>query len=547
MKPVLPEYIAGLPRLLKSWIAPNFNAFRRDRLSLLWLLSLLIGIGVALAAIAFREAIGLVQLLWLGDRSERVLSAAREVPAYVIFLAPVVGGLVVGAMLHYLMPSKRTQGVADVIEARAMSGRPIGFREGLLSSIITAISLGSGGSAGREGPVVHLGATLASGIARHLSLPEWSRRTLLGAGVAAAVSASFNAPIAGVLFAHEVILGHYAMRAFVPIVISSTVAGVLSRVYFGDAAAFMLPAYGITSYWEFPAFALLGVVSALVAIGFQFTLFSADFLARRMTVPLWTRPVIGGAAIGLIGMVLPHVLGVGYEVTDLALWGQLPLVLMLVLIVAKTITTAITLASRFGGGIFSPALYLGALTGGAFGIVAAALFPDLASSRSLYAILGMGAVAGAVLGAPISTTVIVFELTGGYALSVALLLCVAIAHGINHALHGHSYFQWQLASRGIFVQEGPHQTLRHAIKVMDFMTPIEPDSEGSFDREKQPDALKSSDTLERALRLFDQGGHSRLPVLDEKSGTTLIAWASQIQALEYYNARLVAASEEEHR
>ena len=177
-----------------------------------------------------------------------------------------------------------------------------------------------------------------------------------------------------------------------PIVIASSGAAVISRLYFSETVAFDVPAYHIASYWEFPAFVLLGLVSACVAVMFQFSLFSADFLARKITMPLWLRPVIGGAAIGvmgvfIMGMFIPHVLGVGYEATDQALWGRLPLMLMLVLIAAKTLATAITLASRFGGDIFSPALYLGAVTGGTYGIIAANFFPELASSQALYSIL----------------------------------------------------------------------------------------------------------------------------------------------------------------
>ena len=288
--------------------------------------------------------------------------------------------------------------------------------------------------------MVHLGAALSSALARKFALPAWGKRTLLGCGVAAAVSASFNAPIAGVLFAHEVILGHYAMRAFVPIVISSVSATILSRLCFGDVVAFTIPDYQITSFWEFPAFALLGLVCALVAVLFQFALIGADYVARNITIPLYLRPAIGGVFIGAIALVFPQVLGVGYDATDQALKSQLPLELLLGLLIAKTAATAITLASRFGGGIFSPSLYLGAMAGGAFGIIAAGVFPEMASSEGLYSILGMGAVAAAVLGAPISTTVMVFELTGGYALSIGLLLTVSISNGIAQAIHGHSYF-----------------------------------------------------------------------------------------------------------
>lgn len=539
------KIIRNLPAILRAWVEPHINQFLEDKTLLVWALSLLIGFGVGCSAIVFREMIGLFQLPWLGTRSEKVLTAATDLRWYMIFFAPIVGGLIVGLLLNRIA-TRRAGGVADVIEARALSGRRLSLGDGLWSALITAISLGSGASAGREGPVVHLGGTLAAAIAERTGLSAAGQRTLLSAGVASAISASFNAPIAGVLFAHEVVLGHYSMRSFVPIVIASTAGGVVSRIWFGDAAAFFVPDYQVTSYWEFPAFALLGITAAVVAILFEYSLFAADFISRQVSVPLWTRPVIGGVAVGAIGIFLPHILGVGYEVTDMALWNQLPLVLLLVLIVAKTVATAITLASRFGGGIFSPALYLGAMTGGAFGVISSSFFPELASSNGLYAILGMGAVAGAVLGAPISTTMIVFELTGGYALSVALLLCVAIAHGIIQAVHGHSWFQWQLKMRGLHVQEGPHSTVTHHTRVMDFMEMIEEDEE-PFDPERGTPALKPTDTLDHALRTFDAGGHVRLPVVDPRDNTRIIAWAGHVAALRHFNRALVNVSLEEHR
>lgn len=542
------DILRAMPARIRQWVTPNIRAFVENRQATIWLLSLLIGLSVACAAIAFRLLIGVVQLYWLGDTTEQVLTVARYTPWYMILAGPLIGGAVVGFMITRYLPSRRTGGVADVIEARALAGRRLSLREGLMSAVVTAFSLGAGASAGREGPVIHLGATLASAVGERFALPDWSRRTLLAAGVASAISASFNAPIAGVLFAHEVILGHYAMRAFVPIVISSTVGAILSRAWFGDAAAFIVPEYQITSYFEFPAFALLGVVCAIVAVAFQFALFAADYLARRTPVPVWALPICGGLMVGLMAIAFPHILGVGYEATDLALWGQLPLILMLTLIVMKTLATAITLAARFGGGVFSPSLYLGAMTGGAFGLIAASVFPDMASSQALYSILGMGAVAGAVLGAPISTTVIVFELTGGYTLSIALLLTVAIAHGINQALHGHSYFQWQLEMRGLFVQDGPHRAVLRNARVMDFMTlPADGAEPEGYDPEQHPPALKPNDTLEAALRAFDTGGHTRLPVVSDSGTPHIIAWAEQVKALNHFNRRLIAASEEEHR
>lgn len=542
------ETAGQLPSILVSWITPNVRQFRSSRLHMVWGLAIVVGALVALAAIAFRTAIGLIQWPWLQTTTELTWQAAAGQPWWVILLAPTVGGLVVGWILHKFHPQQRAGGVADVIEARAHGGRGLPLKSGLWSALVTAISLGSGASAGREGPVVHLGATLGTAVCSFFQLPDSARRVLLGCAVASGVSASFNAPIAGVLFAHEVILGHYAVSAFVPIVLASVMGTLLSRLWFGDVAAFEIPLYEITSYLEIPAFALLGLTCAVVAILFQFALIGTDWTARNITMPLWLRPVIGGLAVGALGIFFPGILGVGYEATDLALKQQLPITMMLTLLVVKTAATAITLASRFGGGIFSPSLYLGAMTGGAFGLIAASVFPEMASSHGLYAILGMGAVAAAVLGAPFSTTVIVFELTGGYALSIALLLAVSIATGLTQAVHGKSYFHWQLGMRGCFVNEGVHQFLSETVKVRDFMDPPpEAEEDRAFNAGEDGPYLHETDTLESALKSFDSCGKAALPVVAKGDATRIIGIARHVRGLRYFNAALINATKEEHK
>ena len=395
--------------------------------------------------------------------------------------------------------------------------------------------------------MVHLGATLATFVASRFSLPDWGRRTLLACGVASAVSASFNAPIAGVLFAHEVVLGHYAKRAFIPIVISSVMGTLASRLWFGEEAAFTIPDHQITSYFEIPAFALLGVACGLTAVLFQFSLMATDHVARSFTIPLWLRPALGGLMVGCLGVFLPEILGVGYEATDMALKNQFTLATLITLIVAKTAATSVTLASRFGGGVFSPSLYIGAMTGGAFGLIASSAFPELSSSQGLYAILGMGAVAGAVIGAPISTAVIVFELTGGYALSLALLLTVSIAISVNQAIHGRSYFQWQLEMRGLRVQDGPHRLMVRNTRVADFMVPAVPGEAETLPSEPETASLRADTSLEVALRLFDDTGATSLPVVDARDPSRIIGQATQLAALRTYNNALVAMSVEEHK
>lgn len=527
---------------------PNLREFWQSRQPIIWIVALFIGLIVSLGAAGFRGLIGATQLLWLGDMSERVAEAARQLDWWWIVLTPAAGGLFVGLILHFFMPQSRIYGVPDVIEARALGLRRLNLRTGLLSTFLSGVSLGAGASAGREGPVVFLGATLATSLGRRLRFGAKAGRIFLGCGVAAAISASFNAPIAGVLFAHEVILGHYALSAFVPMVISSVIAAVVSQLIFGDVTAFALPGYEIISYLEFPGFALLGVVCAGVAIIFQFAIIFTDRMARSVNLPIWARPMLGGLLVGLIGVQVPEVLGVGYDATDAALKGQLGLWFLLLLLVAKTAATAITIASRFGGGMFSPTIYLGAVTGAAYGLIAASVFPDLASSPGLYAILGMGAVAGAVLGAPISTVMIAFELTGGYEVSLALLLTVSIASALHLAVHGRSVFLWQLKSRGIMLEGGPHRHIARTIPVSRFMRGLGGQRPQPFENSSEPHVFINS-TLEAVLRQFDaDDGLNRLPVVTNRGDSlVVIGWVNKADALRAFNRALVELSIEEHR
>jgi len=538
---------ARLLATARRWTLPNLRQFWDSRQPTVWLLAPIIGLATGIAAILFRLAIGVFQLPWLQTMSESVADAARAQPWWVVLLAPAVAGLLVGLMLRYVLTGRRTDAVPDIMEARVNAGRGLDLKQGLLSAVASALSLGGGASAGREGPIVHLGGTIAAAASRRFNLPNASRRTLLASGAAGAVAASFNAPIAGVLFAQEVILGHFSISTFVPLVLSAVVATIISQAWFGDVAAFVVPSYSIASYLEVPAFVLLGVVAAAVAVIFQLTILSVDWLARQVKMPLVTRPVVGGLLIGLMAIWFPEVLGVGYDTTDAALKGELAIHMMLLFIVLKTVATAIALGSRFGGGVFSPALYLGAMTGGAFGLIAASAFPEIGSSEGLYAILGMGAVAAAVLGAPISTTVMVFELTGGFALSLALLLTVAIANGINQAILGRSFFQAQLESRGIVLHEGPHRTVMKDIRVSDVMRPLEEGDTAVLPEGERERVLHANETLETALRTFDTLGEERLPVVEPHDHSRIVGWATQARALRVFNRALIAASVEEHR
>jgi len=542
----LPGRLHQIYLVVYRWVRPHVDTFMAMQQHKLWVLAIIAGVAGGLVAIVFRTLIGLIQSVWTGTTSEVFLDVLSTLPWWAVIVAPATGGVIVGTILHFWRPSGRAGGVADVIEARTYESARLNLKDAAIGTTISAITLGTGGSAGREGPVVYFAAAVSKALFGIFNLPLSARRSMLGCGVAAAIAASFNAPIAGVLFAHEVILGHFAMSAFVPLVISAVVAAVISRNFFGEAPAFIVPDYAITSYWEIPAFALLGVTCAIVAILFQSSLIGTDWVARHVRIPLFFRPVLGGLLVGGIAFFFPQVLGVGYEATDAALANRMDLWLLLVLIVAKTAATAITLGSRLGGGVFSPALYLGAMTGGAFGIMASAVFPELASSEGLYAIIGMGAVAAAVLGAPISTAVMIFELTGGFAFSVALLFAVSIATGLTQLAMGRSFFYWQLYTRGIMLEEGPHKHLAQHIRVRDIMNPFKDgDALPEFDIATAKAWLRPSDTLESALRAFDSSGEERLIVIEGKDQRP-VGWAYHVKALSNFNKALVEQSREEH-
>ncbi len=532
----------------KDLALARLSAILRGEAPLVWLLALVVGTLTGYAVVLFRAAIGWVQWLWLETTAENIVAtkAAFSHPL-VVFAAPVLGGLAVGLLLVWLAPRRRASGVADVIEAAHLRHGVIRWRDGLASAIITTISLGSGASAGREGPAVHIGATIASVLFRPLrNLSVAARRMLIGAGAAAAVAASFNAPIAGVVFAHEVILGHYAISAFVPTVLAAVIGTIITRMHVGDYPAFTLPPLEINSYLEFPAFAVLGLLAGLVAVAFLRVAETLDIRARAVPVPLWLRPVIGGVAIGLMALAVPEILGVGYEATSLALRGKYELGFLLLLLVAKLLATAITLASRFGGGVFSPSLFLGAMTGGIVGHVMTMLAPQLSSGTAVHAVVGTAAVAGAVLGAPLSTALIVFEMIGNYRIAIALLIATSIAAVVMQALAARSFFHWQLQQRGLDLQTGPHRRIMHTMTVADFMTPREKGTprkvQPPFD--KRP-TLSQTDTLEKALRTFNSGNYSRLAVVD--SGGMLVGWADYADALETFNKAMIEAEREEHQ
>lgn len=523
-----------------------------------WFIALGVGIAAGFAALFFRKGVNALQAFLYGTEDVRLLhSFVESLPWYMVLVIPICGGLIVGIILHLFTKDARARSVADVIYGAALRDGQVETKAGLASAVASMITLGTGGSTGREGPVVHLAAVISTWVNRRILADGITGRDLLGCAVAAAVSASFNAPIAGALFALEVVLRHFAVHAFAPIVIASAAGTVINRLEFGGVTEFSLGTVNeVQFYQELPAYLLLGLVSGLVAVALMRGIFLADDFAsevqQKFSIPRWLRPAIAGALLGGIAIFYPHIIGVGYETTFLALDGQLLLWNAIVFTVIKTIAVAITMAGRMGGGVFSPSLMIGALTGLSFGLIATSIFPDVSGSISLYALAGMGAVAAAVLGAPISTTLIVFELTGDWQTGLAVMTAVSLSTALASQLVDRSFFLTQLERRRIHLAAGPQAYLLAMYRVSALVrTKDDPQSADETVCQSMIEKgvfLRNSATLETAMPIFDEG-YSFVPVVTLASGKEapeLVGALFHVDALKIYNRALAATAAEEH-
>ncbi|MDW3184543.1 MULTISPECIES: chloride channel protein [unclassified Roseobacter] len=523
-----------------------------------WFIALIIGIAAGFAALFFRKGVNALQTYLYGTEDVRLLhSFAESLPWYLVLIIPICGGLVVGVILHIFTKDGRARSVADVIHGAAMHDGRVETRAGLASALASMITLGTGGSTGREGPVVHLAAVISTWVNRRIHADGITGRDLLGCAVAAAVSASFNAPIAGALFALEVVLRHFAVHAFAPIVIASAAGTIINRLEFGGVTEFALSTTGaVQFYQEMPAYLMLGLVCGLIAVAFMKAIFWAeDFgtkVQRKTGLPGWLRPAVAGAMLGGIAIFYPHIIGVGYETTSLALTGQLALWNAIVFAVLKTVAVAITMAGRMGGGVFSPSLMVGALSGLSFGLIATSVFPDVSSSLALYALTGMGAVAAAVLGAPISTTLIVFELTGDWQTGLAVMVAVSMSTALASRLVDRSFFLTQLERRGIHLAAGPQAYLLAMFRVGSVMRPMDDERAASEDAcwEMIGDGvyIDTNATLESAMPIFETGVRF-IPVVTlsaDAAPPELQGALFHVDALKVYNRALAATAAEEH-
>ena len=341
----------------RRWLG---EARRRGPSVQFWFIALALGVASGAAAVGFRLAVTQIETtLYAAPDAARLRSAAAALPWWWVVLVPVGGGLAVGLITQRFTPDGRVRNVGDVIEGAALYGGRVEGRAGLGSALASLVTLSTGGSTGREGPVVHLAAVISSKVCRWIRASEVTGRDLLGCAVAAAVSASFNAPIAGALFALEVVLRHFAVRAFAPIVIASVAGTVIGRSLFGDVTEFRLPPGGDQSFYaELPAYLILGLLCGLVAVAMMRAIFLAEGASaaaqRRAGLPPWARPALAGLLLGLIAIPFPHIIGVGYETTSDALTGAVGPGEAVLLCAVKVVAVAITLGGRMGAACSRP-------------------------------------------------------------------------------------------------------------------------------------------------------------------------------------------------
>ena len=431
------------------------------------LLACVVGLLVGVVAIGFHELLHLVQKIALGSTSP--LAILPTLPWYWKVCLPAIGGLLVAPIVTRWAVEAKGHGVPEVMEAVALRGGIIRARVTLAKAVASAITIGTGGSTGREGPVIQIGSALGSSCGQLLRLSPDQVRTLVGCGAAGGIAATFNAPIAGAFFALEVILGNFAVPAFAPIVLSSVLATAVSRAYLGNVPAFQIPQYSLLHYGEVPLYALLGVLMGLVAVLFIRVLYKSEDLFEHSPIPPVLRTTVGGLLVGGLLLYWPEVYGTGFEAMYHLLHEATEWQFLALLFGIKLIATCTTLGSGASGGIFSPSLFLGVVAGGLFGQAVHVVFPGLTAEPEAYAMVGMGAVVAGTTHAPVTAILMLFELTGDYQIILPVMVACTLSTVTARYLDSHSIYTLKLSRKGISLLRGREETVMQSFHVADIM------------------------------------------------------------------------------
>jgi CIC family chloride channel protein len=474
--------------------------FQAHEYGLLIFLAILVGVVGGLGSILFGWLIGIANNFFFvqfwGFLKENV-----PYGRFLILIVPVLGGAVVGPLVYYGAREAKGHGVPEVITAVAVRGGVIRPRVAAVKILASSICIGSGGSAGREGPIVQIGSTLGSALGQWLHLSTARIKLLVGCGAAAGIAGTFNAPIAGALFAFEIILGSFSVEYFPPVIISSVLGATISRAYFGNHPAITVTHYALNSPWELGLYAIMGVLTGLSAVLFIKSLYGTEDLFDKIKLPEPIKPAIGGAVLGAAAVFFPQILGVGYETMDLAFSAKLGFGLMAALFAMKMLGTSVTLGSGGSGGIFAPSLFVGTMFGGTFGTVANKLLPSITAAPAAYALVGMGAMVAGTTRAPITAIIIVFEMTDNYTIILPLMVAAVFATLVSGILSRGTIYTEKIARKGIILEQGRDVGVLDSLYVKDVMR-------------RDYESVPSSMRFGQFLKFLQTARQSCFPVID---------------------------------
>ena len=547
---------AGRPAGAVRWAGRAGGWLRASRGGL-FAVALVVGAGSGLGAVAFRYLIYFFTWLATGHvqfgQQGRVPSAHFPGLGLAFFVViPVIGGLVYGPLIYRYAREARGHGVPEVMTAVAEGGGRIRPQVAAVKSLASALTIGTGGSVGREGPIVQIGSALASSLGQWIRMPESRLRILVACGAAGGISATFNAPLTGVFFGVEIILREFSVEAIFTVMLSAMIANLVSRQFAGSAPFLSGLPPGITLHHlsSYLLIAALAVIAALIGLAFAKILYATEDLCDTVwgNRPEWARPAAGGIALGLLLLALPQMYGVGYPVLYQAVGGSYALWFLIVLAAGKIIACSLTIGIGGSGGVFAPSLFIGATSGMAFGEIAGHLIGPAAGQPALYAVVAMGAVFAAAARAPLTSVASVVEMTGDYTLTLPVMLAVAIATATSRALSYGTIYTTKLLRRGTDIDHprsaDPFADLTAADAMHPFPAPLtlapqppgRPGPEratlpGPVIHQHYPQVLFTSESLTQALRQLELYGRDGLPVI-AADGQHLQGWITSQNVLQ---------------
>ena len=475
--------------MLKRYLAKMLDHLAPREGFVLLVMAVAVGLSTGLAAVFFIRLIDFIQYLFYGG-FEKILPGVGRLW---IILVPVIGGLMVGPIISRVAVEAKGHGVPEVMQALIMRGGRIRPRVAIAKIVASALCIGTGGSAGREGPIVQVGSALGSSVGQWLHLSDERIKNMVACGAAAGISATFNAPIAGVVFAIEVLLSELQVAVFGNVVVSAVAASIVSQIFLGARPAFEVPGYVMHSPWEILLYAFLGLLAALVGVLFIRMLYYAEDVFERLAMPEWLKPATGALLLGILaysypylGTIsyisagiatpdlpisenFPHIFGSGFIFLEEVLQGRAPFLLLFLLVFLKPLATSFTLGSGNSGGVFAPSLFTGAMLGGSFGYLVMHLFPGLTIEIGAYALVGMAAVFSAAARAPLTSMLIVFEMSNDYRLILPLMASGMVASSFAHWLHSDSIYSLKLTKRGIRFEQGRDMDIMQTVQVEEVM------------------------------------------------------------------------------